>query len=252
MFWRRKPTVDADTEAWVLAAWGWLDGVLDPARPGWRAQLLLPNNAHFPGTPLVEHERAGHVFGLVRQWAGLTERPLLLLAQEERPETVRGVGFGITETVDALGTYEPLGNAGVVTYDPDLVDEPAALIATLAHELAHDALAQSPTAPPGGEDLEELATDLAVAHMGFGLIAANTAFSFEQSADFNRQGWSAERRGYLSEATWCFACAVFAELHVVPVDAYERHAKPSVASQIAQNRAYLRANPAIIAGLARC
>ena len=95
----------------------------------------------------------------------------------------------------------------------------------------------------------ELLTDLTTVHLGFGLFGANTAFNFQQSTNYDRQGWQSSRLGYLSEAEWTFANAVFLELQATPGDTYQAYAKPSVLSGIRKNRAYLKANPSVIASL---
>ena len=118
-----------------------------------------------------------------------------------------------------------------------------------AHELSHYRLMNAHLPVPGGNELEELATDLSTVHLGFGLFGANAAFTFKQFTDFDRQGWSYQRSGYLSEPLWCFANALFFELTRTDVQSYVDFAKPSIAAGIKKNRAFLAANPLIVDGL---
>ncbi len=78
---------------------------------------------------------------------------------------------------------------------------------TLAHELSHYLLATVHAPIPGGNDLNELATEFTVAYCGFGVFGANAAFTFEQHQDNFGQGWSSSRSGYFSERTWAFTIA---------------------------------------------
>lgn len=245
MFWRKRPTVDADTQAWALECWRWLDTVLGPVDADSGRDLVLPSSKRFPETPKAGHERAEYFFSLVREYCGMQEWPCELIAQEVRPRLDLSPIFAETSSSGALGTFQAHGNSAVITYDPGMLDNPIQLITTLVHELSHYLLLSQPSEPPGGSDLEELATDLASVHLGFGLFGANAAFNFSAS----NQGWSTSRSGYLSEATWCFANALFMELCDVEPSIYTGYVKSSVASQIAKNRSYLQSMPETIAGL---
>ena len=63
------------------------------------------------------------------------------------------------------------------------------LITTLAHEICHPILLNIPTEPPGGGDMEEFATDLAMIFFGFGIFGGNSSFQFRQFNNFETQGF---------------------------------------------------------------
>ncbi|CAN0585952.1 unnamed protein product, partial [Laminaria digitata] len=67
-------------------------------------------------------------------------------------------------------------------------------------------------APPGGWELIEPATDVTSVFLGFGVFGANSAFEFIQTQDFESQGWSSEKFGYLSLDEWAFNLAIFCDL----------------------------------------
>ena len=244
MFWRKaRPTAGTDTIEWMLETWEWLDGILLPVDAEPPRQFIYPSRKLFPDTDKCGHARAEHYFALVQEYAGLQDLPVTLRAQAPVPDIA--LGWAKLETgTTALGTFQVRGNTAVITYDPGITSNPVQFIATMAHELAHYALAYAKDAPPGGEELMELATDLATVHMGFGLFGANTAFNFEQRTDYDRQGWQSSRSGYLGEGGWCFACALFAEIVGAAIE--PAYTKASVAAQIAKNRAYLSAHPEIV------
>ncbi len=199
MFWRKRPTVDVETEAWVLETWLWLDTMLGPVNEDDGRELILPSAKRFPDTQKLGHERADHYFGLVREYCGMKDWPCNLVAQDVRSPLEMNPVFGPMSASGALGTFQGQGSSAAITYDPGLLDNPVMLIATFVHELSHYLLLSQPSEPPGSPDLEELATDLATVYLGFGLFGANAAFSFNA----NNDGWRASRSGYLSEATWC-------------------------------------------------
>jgi hypothetical protein len=109
------------------------------------------------------------------------------------------------------------------------------VITTFAHELAHYRLHDTLEPPPGADVepmLEELATELAVAFHGFALMAANSAFEFQQFQDYGRQGWQSSHVGYFSEDSWIFALAVFLALRGETADEARQHLKPHLAKRL--------------------
>jgi hypothetical protein len=250
MFWRaRRPHVEPDDEAWLIECWRWLNGVLGPVDGDPPRTLLLPVKQNFPATEAKGHARATHYFKLVQRFAGLADRHYELVRQAERPNLGQSVAFGAVETRGADGTYSVRGNTARVTYDPSILADPVKTVAVFAHELAHDILLSQPSEPPGGPDMEEFATDLATAHLGFGLFGANVAFDFRQFTDFDRQGWSYSRTGYLGENEWGFAIALFLALQNKGTGEIEGCLKPHVLTVVRRAHKYLLANPEVIAPL---
>ena len=72
-----------------------------------------------------------------------------------------------------------------ITYSPAALRDPSGFIATMAHELSHYLMATIPLEPPGGPEAKEPATDICSIFLGFGVFAANSAFSFRQFDDGN-------------------------------------------------------------------
>ena len=79
---------------------------------------------------------------------------------------------------------------------------------------------------------EELATDMAVAFSGFGIIAANAAFEFYQFQDAGMIGWRGGSSGYFSEDGWAFALVAFLSLREQNADAARPYLKPHVAKKL--------------------
>jgi hypothetical protein len=251
MFWRKaRPSVDLDTADWILDCWEWLDGILGPIDVEPKRSLILPSRKLFPDTPLQGQQKAEYYFDLVRDLAGLSDWPVDLRAQAPAPNIPGSIVFGrLPSESRAIGTFQRSGNAAVITYDPAILSDRIQFVATMAHELAHYVLLSAQEPPPGGPELEELATDLATVHLGFGLFGANAAFQFKQVTDFDRQGWSSSQSGYLGENGWCFACALFAEVLEIEPDFYRDYVKASVVAGIRKNRIYLTSKSEILRNL---
>lgn len=108
------------------------------------------------------------------------------------------------ETPEAAGLYHHKDENGIYTIslDAEILERPEAMVATLAHELAHVKL----LGQLGLEENDEHLTDLATVYFGFGVLGANNAFQFYQTAD----RWGYRNLGYLKQEEWAYALALFA------------------------------------------
>ena len=214
LFGGPKTFLAQEDEAWHVSVWAWLVEHLGGLKPVLEASLVTPTTTFFPSTGSQGHDRALEVFEQVKALSGLDHWPCELVAQPERPDPVvsRFMVLQNQEGALPLGTFGPDGNAVVVTYDPGLLQDPLGLVATLAHELAHYLLSSIPVPPPGGEEMEEFATDVAVAYMGFGVFGAATSWRFKAHGDAFSQGWQTSGAGYLRQRDWAFALATFLAL----------------------------------------
>lgn len=246
-FGREHSFLSPDDEEWHLAAWGWLLARFGEDRLR-RAPLITATRQFFPPTEALGHERALHIFGCVQQLCGLSDWPCTLIALPERPET-RVAKLGQVK-IDSghmpLGTFSRDKNSAVITYDPGTVNNPAVLVATLAHELAHYLLHSVSDRPPGEELMEEFATDLTTVYLGFGIFGANQAFNFSQHRDVYSQGWSTSGQGYLRERDWAFALAVFCALRAEDVASVRQWLKPHLYTDTRNAARYLAKHPRVL------
>lgn len=201
-----KLPIDSDEFEWQLATFQWLMAHfrgLDFLR---ETKPFLPNNEYFPVNAKTENERAKLYFDHVRRFAGMEEWPCRLEPGEadRSVHITPGVAMVHHSPPKPLGTFSvEHGGAeaeAVIRYHPALVRDPMGLVATFAHELCHYLIHDRAEPPPGGWELEEVATDLAAVFLGFGIFTANSAKSFEAFTSFNEMGWQLRRSGYLSEA----------------------------------------------------
>lgn len=233
--WGKKSFLEPQIEDWHRDCWAWLGRHLDVEAAGFPQELILPTRDFFPPIEAEGHARAEAVFEQVKLLMGLENWPSILV---ERQETNARIGEYLTVMPDgpmAAGTFEVEDGVAYITYAPVLLTRPFNLVATFAHELAHYVLSGIDQSPPGADEeprIEELATELAVAGFGFGVIAANAAF---ESGHYNEpmvQGFRGGASGYFSEDQWLFALA--AQLRAVDGDpeAARAHLKPHLAKKL--------------------
>lgn len=234
-FAKPKPPVDADEFEWLLACFAWVHRKMGPddAKVGFQPELARHDS---PG--IAEAEGATSLFAAVRAIAGLADWHCELQQGEPALIDDRIVPYGEFSNRRALGTFSVEGNTPVIRYDPGLLRNPEALTATFAHELAH-LLGHSLGLPPGGEDLEEHATDCIAVYLGFGIFLANTARHFSQFSDGHTQGWQSSASGYLSEQALVTLTAMFVRLFGIDPDLAASQLKPYLRTDFAKALKYL-------------
>ena len=253
MFWKPKSPISQDDEEWQMACWKWLlDHFGGPERRAGPV-LVMPSSEFFPATEKTGHERAEHLFRCVAGHMNIDPNGFVLAAQDTAIDPVVGPLAVIADApASPAGTFQADETGRLtITYDPALLEQPVHIIATFAHELSHPLLMSLPDEPPGGEECEEFATDLATTFFGFGLFGANSAFEFSQFSDVGggSQGWSFRRTGYLTEAEWGFSLAVYLHLTRQPIEAAIEFLKPSPAGYLKKSMRYLDENEHVLSRL---
>ena len=253
MFWRTSSPLDADDEEWQLECWAWLlrhFGGVDALR---KRSLILPTSAFFSRPDGNGHAIAAHYFAQVARYFEVDPTRFDLVAQDHSIDPV----FGPLQVLkgapqDPAGTFSmsPSGTMKI-TYNPAIVQKPMKLIATFAHEICHPLLLFLPEEPPGGAEMEEFATDLAVTFFGFGIFNSNTAASFNQYRDTatGTQGWSFERQGYLSPAERAFALALFMQLRGQEAREAAEHLESGPLAYFQKAAKYLARTPSVASDL---
>jgi len=214
LFGQPRTFLSKDAEEWQLECWDWhlrQDGAVGEFK---KAPLVFPNRDFFPPLGLSGHARADAIFNTVKAHAGLADWPVRLVAQHEMPAFLDSGAF-VQHEGSCAGTFriDETGEA-IITYEPDLLDDPAGLIATLAHELGHYLNETFDTDPPGGRELNEPATDVTSVVLGFGIFTANHCLLHET---FDA-GYRIGKVGYLSEKERVFSLAIFLALQNRPAE----------------------------------
>jgi len=249
----REPLVEPEALEWILSTFRWALEEFGAEAFYARTMLVTPTRDHFPdqaGDPL---EQVALVFARIQRYAGMQNWPCKLVAQGRELDPVVDP---VTVIQDAPktpgGTFSVSGGAQPevqISYNPGAVKRPQALVAILAHELAHYLGRAAKSPPPGGEKNWEHATDLLAVFMGFGLFLANSAVEFQQFTGFNNQGWSSRTLGYLSEFELVYCLAVFCTLKKIGREQVRPHLKPSLLPVYDEAVGELRRKAAVMAEL---
>ncbi|QDZ00146.1 hypothetical protein FQ775_06985 [Nitratireductor mangrovi] len=162
-FWRTRSLLEPDDEEWLLACWHWLSEKFPGTGLQSDRELVLPTAAFFSVATGDGHEAALHYSTQVASHLGVDPGQFELVAQEASVDAILGP-MQVVENAPGgpAGTFSVDGERMVITYEPSLVNHPMELIAAFAHELCHPLLFSIGEGPPGGEDMEEFATDLAL------------------------------------------------------------------------------------------
>ena len=246
MLFGPKRPVDADEWEWQLAAVKWLDREY-PELANARI-LATPDGDCFPDPTTKGEARGSELFDQIKSIAGIADWPTRLIAVEapKRPAAVNSVtavqsGKGACGTFQLQKTEEGLW-IGEVRYTVDQLSDELGLVATLAHEAAHFLLAFRQNPIPGGDEIEELLTDLTAVWLGFGTFLGNHARYGHHTAEAGGTWYVSGSRGYLSERSLMTALALSEILAGREPSAAEPYLKPylvddlRLASRYAQKR----------------
>ena len=193
------------------------------------AKLILPDDEYFPDP--YDGSKSGVVAMAERvaTYMGVPRETFVVEIFAEGEDAWReALPVGRPESHDAAGLYlhKLEEERRVIGVHAKGLKDPLALAATLAHELAHAILLGGKLLDPNAVDMEPM-TDLCTVFLGMGFFTASSAFQFKQWTSNRTQGWSWERKGYLSEELWAYALARFA---------FERgERKPDWAKQLPTN-----------------
>ncbi|WP_146180073.1 hypothetical protein [Opitutus sp. ER46] len=198
---------------WIYQHYRWLETHLPKRAAGKQPVLVTPTPEFYPQANTRNHAFAAAMFEATKELMELQNWKCRLSSQREdhadRDAALARSGvYGRTEHKGAAGTFQ-IDEEIQITYSPQLVHEPVALVATFSHELCHYLLATVKTEPPCGWKEHEPLTDLAAVHEGFGVFLCNSAFQFSQWTDSQYQGWKWRKQGYLTEAELGFALGVY-------------------------------------------
>lgn len=184
-------------------------------------ELILPTDEFFPVEATSNRHAAETTFEQVKKFAGMGDWPCELKEQDSDIDTRVAPTLAVAGAPrKPLGTFSinDDGSGATITYNPALVSNPTQMVATFAHELAHYLTGTAPSAPPGGWENWEFATDIAATFLGFGVFMANATFNFQQHSDTEVQGWQVSGGGYLSESEHSYSLAIFMLLKGISYD----------------------------------
>lgn len=214
-----RPLLDDATVQWLFDCYAWALQQFDAKVFHETTQLIQPNDRFFPGRVDSVEGMANLIFDKVKAYAGVAHWPTRLLdgTQCRIDAPVNLVLSGPLRLSDG-GTPEAVAEDQrlPVAYDPALVNNPEAMIASLSHQLAHYLASLGETPPPGGKENWAQGTEVLAVFLGFGLMVANSAFNVRIPRCGSCAPQPADRQSFLSQYDITYALAIFCVLKGIP------------------------------------
>jgi len=208
--------VDDRERRWIDDNMRWLSGQFGSADQN---PVVLPTDEFFPGVYQGTDDDVCLAVDRVCAYMGVdaTRISVDLDDYDAGAEVRAGLPAYVHSTHGVAGHYRVVDGSPVITLS-NLRHKPLQLVATIAHELAHDRLIGEGRIDPDRPHGEPLA-DLTTVYLGMGLFTANAAFEFANLAGLDSSSglglgqhnrFSTSRLGYLTEPMFGYALAVYA------------------------------------------
>ena len=209
---RPKLPVSDDERRWVDEGFARLSRMIGRRRM-LEAHVVLPDAEHFPDRYDKSESAAERMFYRICDYMQVDRRGIELeVFPDETAELSKLLPYWEGSHEGCAGLYvhaEGGDKMMVVALKQSQVEDPLALVATLAHELGHVILLGGGLMDHTVKDMEPM-TDLLTVFLGFGIFNASCSARFRQWQDERKQGWSMQRLGYLREEVYGYALARFA------------------------------------------
>jgi hypothetical protein len=171
-----------------------------------KRRLLLPTKEDFPIEWNKSEENALEALEIICANMQINPKDIDFSYYNNAPHEIDmgGSPIFIESGPAAAGQFqlEKVNGKYQISLDRALLENPEALIATIAHELAHVKLLGEKQL----EENDELLTDFTTVFFGLGIFNANNAYNFYQKHD----SWGYSSAGYLRIEEWAYALALFA------------------------------------------
>jgi hypothetical protein len=241
--WPFRPNcpIDAKAQAWLDDRMKWLAGEFGIET--WRkARAIEPTEEFFPdqfdGTESAVQLMLNRICDFMH--IDPSRVVLRLYTEDVNPELKRKLHLG-TNGKGTAGHYR-VEEKEIVGIEASKLGDPTALVATIAHELAHVRLLGEKRLTGEEEDHEPL-TDLTTVFFGLGVFNANSAFRFDQWSQGNWHGWKAATLGYLNEQMFGYALGLWTIVRGEASPSWTKHLRPNPRAYMKQAVRYLKANP---------
>ena len=222
-----KPLFEESETQWLFDSFAWCMGNFDANYFYNHTKLVQPTNQFFPGRVDSEQGMAQLIFDQVKNYAGTAHWPTQVVDQmvcaiDNTPQVeIKGALRGPDGIVDETVTAE---RSLQIPYNPQQISNPEGMIASFAHTQAHYMAQMAKNSPPGGEEYWPHVTELLAIYLGFGLMFANSAYTFKGSCA-SCYNPNANRDAYLTEQQSVYTLAIFSVLKEIPNSEITPHLK---------------------------
>ena len=244
LFSAPKCPIDDDERQWIEESMDWLVEKLGSERLS-QADVVLPVEEAFPDEYRGTEECVHRLLDRVCEYMGVDSSRLnvLMYVHEDPLAEVRNqrsftAGVFIRETGDSAGMGSDAPTQITIGVEASLLSDPAAVVATLAHEVGHVILSDLGLTRDAPNS--EFMTDLVPVFLGLGVLTANTAFRSSEQLMGTRYEWRARRLGYLSEEMYGYALAIFALKRGEDNPDWSRYLSINVRTYLQQSLRYLK------------
>ncbi len=220
--------VDPRTREWLDSRWRWVCDQL-AAFPTAAAEVPLPTPKFFPERyDATDFDTIQTLFGRVCGYMRLDPNTFTLrLFDDGHPPPNDFWLGGLRREGRANGYYERSADGCTIWLNMGILESPLRLVATMAHELAHEHLLGRGRVTDDTPDHEPL-TDLVTVYLGLGVITANGVIQEANWTDGRMSGWSISRNGYLDMPAYGYALALFARSRGEVKPSWRKELRPDV------------------------
>jgi hypothetical protein len=233
-WFRSKPEcpIDPATRHWIDTRWAWLEGQFGPGLLC-NGRVILPRPEFFPDPFHGTEDDARRMLDRVCTYMSIEPATVELSFYQDRNPVYEGVWRHGT-----AGLYHPDGGKFRIWVEVANLDDPLAMVGTMAHELGHVHLLGHGRISDAAEDHEPL-TDLLTVYFGMGVFTANSVIREHYWHAGQISGWSMGRRGYLGMPVYGYAFARFARARGEDGSAWARELRLDVRSAFKQAMRFL-------------
>lgn len=195
--------VDPVTRDWIEWRMRWLaeQFTWERLRSG---RVILPTPEFFPDPFENTADDAQVILNRVCGYMEIDPNTLLLSIYQDSEPNFEGQW-----RQSAAGHFREIGGKFQISIEESNLDDPLALIATIAHELGHVHLLGHRRISPETEDHEPL-TDLLTVFLGMGIFTANSVIRENYWFEGGYSGWKMGKQGYLTMPMFGYAFAIYA------------------------------------------
>lgn len=223
----KKPLLEEQSIEWMFDVFDWCLQNFSAEFFYQHTLLVLPNNDFFPGRVDSVQGMAELIFGQVSRYAGIAHWPTSVVDQNSCALThvpnIKIIG-AMREVGEQRDLTTPEVERLLIAYNSQQINNPEGMIASFAHIIAHYMGQMAKQSAPGGAELWPHATEMTAIFLGFGLMFANSAYTFRGGCGscYNPQ---ANRDAYLTEQQSTYALAIFSVLKGIPDSTVTRQLK---------------------------
>lgn len=239
--WFRKPAecpVHPEDKAWIERRLTWLLEHYGRERLA-AAETILPTKDFYPAKYKPDEANLETLFELTCRYMDVPRSCVELFVFDDEEPRHPGIWEDVKAGLYAASDKPETVRVGV---ESSLLDDPVALVATMAHELALVHLLGEGRIPVETEDREPLA-DLLTVFLGMGIFGANSVVHESSWAAGHWSGWTVGRRGYLTMPMYGYAFALLAWARREPYPPWATHLRLDVRAALESSYRFLTRTP---------